>query len=102
MPQAFFKFHLDRPVKYDDAAFAISVLQQGDRLKNYRLGNRKQFDPSKFNIILMTDKGKFINACFGGRFMYSLMNEKVDLAKGTYIFMIDPVWDPSATLCPEY
>ena len=34
--------------------------------------------------------------------MYSLMNEKVDLAKGTYIFMIDPVWDPSATLSPEY
>ena len=27
MSQAFFKFYLDRPVKFDEAGFAISVLQ---------------------------------------------------------------------------
>jgi hypothetical protein len=39
MHQVFFKFYLERPVKHTDAGFAISVLQQGDRLKHYRLGN---------------------------------------------------------------
>ena len=103
MPQAFFKFRLDRPVKYQDAAFAISVMQQGQRLSNYRLGNRQQFNPSKFNIILYnTDTGKFVSACFGGRFMYSLLNEKVDLPQGNYQFMVDPIWDESANLDPEY
>ena len=102
MQQAFFKFYLDKPVKHTDAGFAISVLQQGDRLKNYRLGNRKQFDPAKFNIILMTEKGKFVNACFGGSFMYSLMNNQVDLEKGGYIFMVDPIWNHSSELSEDY
>ena len=34
--------------------------------------------------------------------MYSLMNSKIDLKPGKYIFMVDPVWDPSAELSEEY
>ena len=36
MPQAFFSFTLTKPVDFNTHAFAISVLQQGERLKNYR------------------------------------------------------------------
>ena len=34
--------------------------------------------------------------------MYSLLNKKVDLKQGSYIFMIDPIWDPSADLTEDY
>ncbi len=34
--------------------------------------------------------------------MYSLMNEKVDLEKGSYIFMVDPIWDFSTRLNDDY
>ena len=36
MPQAFFSFILDEAVDFNEKAFAISVLQQGQRLMNYR------------------------------------------------------------------
>ena len=36
MPQAFFSFTLTKPIDFNKHAFAISVLQQGDRLANYR------------------------------------------------------------------
>ena len=47
-------------------------------------------------------QGEFINACFGGRFMYSLMNEEVDLEAGNYVFMVDPIWDESANLSEDF
>ena len=50
----------------------------------------------------MTEKGKFVNACFGGSFMYSLMNNQTNLERGSYVFMIDPVWDESAELHEDY
>ena len=37
MPQAFFKFTLKTAINPKEHAFAISVQQQGERLKNYRL-----------------------------------------------------------------
>ena len=37
MPQAFFSFTLSAEIDFSKYAFAISVLQQGDRLKQYRL-----------------------------------------------------------------
>ena len=37
MPQAFFSFTLSAEVDFNKYAFAISVLQQGNRLKQYRL-----------------------------------------------------------------
>jgi hypothetical protein len=51
------------------------VLQQGERLKNYRQKDpKKLFKESPFNIILMTDRGEFISARFGSRFNFSLLN----------------------------
>ena len=41
----------------------------------------------------MTASGEFINARFGSRFMFSLLNHKITLKPGKYIFMIDPVWN---------
>lgn len=75
MPQAFFSFTLNKAIDFTKYAFAISVLQQGDRLMNYRLKDAKQkFDPANFNLILMTAAGEFVNARFGNRFMFSLLN----------------------------
>lgn len=51
------------------------------------------FQASQFNIVLMTDKGKFINARFGSRFTFSLLNQKIRLEAGRYIFMVDPLWN---------
>ena len=75
LPQAFFSFALEKAVDFTKHAFAISVLQQGDRLGSYRLKEQgKKFDPANFNIILMTAAGEFVNARFGNRFMFSLLN----------------------------
>ena len=94
MPQAFFSFTLTKAVDFNTHAFAISVLQQGERLKNYRQKDpQKMFQASQFNIVLMTDKGKFINARFGSRFTFSLLNQKVKLQPGKYIIMVDPLWN---------
>ena len=41
----------------------------------------------------MKATGKFICARFGKSFMFSLMNNKLRLEPGKYIFMIDPVWN---------
>ena len=41
----------------------------------------------------MTATGKFVCARFGKSFMFSLMNDKITLEPGKYIFMIDPVWN---------
>lgn len=47
LPQAFFSFKLTKAIDFSTAAFAISVLQQGDRLMNYRSKDKKQlFQPS--------------------------------------------------------
>ena len=51
------------------------MLQQGDRLAKYRVKDQNQlFAPTNFNIILMTASGQFINARFGNKFMFSLLN----------------------------
>lgn len=34
--------------------------------------------------------------------MYSLLNEQVDLEKGSYVFMIDPIWNESAEHNEDY
>ena len=34
--------------------------------------------------------------------MYSLMNNQVDLEKGGYIFMVDPIWNHSSELSEDY
>ena len=102
IPQAFFKFRLDRAVDFKKFAFAISVLQQGDRLSTYRLRDQNRFDPSDFNIVLMTAQGKFISSSFGNSFMYSLLNDDVVLERGDYYFMVDPIWNESAELNEAY
>ena len=51
------------------------------------------FKESQFNIVLMTESGEFVNARFGSRFTFSLLNGKTMLKPGKYIFMIDPLWN---------
>ena len=51
------------------------------------------FTPANFNIILMTASGELISSRFGNRFMFSLLNQKITLQPGKYVFMIDPIWN---------
>ena len=103
MPQAFFSFILDEAVDFNEKAFAISVLQQGDRLMNYRKKDpRQKFDPSRFNIVLFTAAGEFVNARFGSHFTFSLLNQKITLNAGKYYFMVDPIWNTSTDNAEEY
>lgn len=41
----------------------------------------------------MTESGEFVNARFGSRFTFSLLNGKTHLKAGKYIFMVDPLWN---------
>ena len=43
--------------------------------------------------MLMTAEGEFINARFGSRFMFSLLNQNIELKAGKYIVLVDPLWD---------
>ena len=73
------------------------MLQQGERLATYRLKDKSQkYEPSNFNIVLMTATGEYVASRFGKSFMFSLLNNKTKLQAGKYIFMIDPVWNSSA------
>lgn len=101
-PQAFFSFNLKSKIDFNKQAFAISVLQQGQRLANYRLPNFGKFTESEFNIVLMTKQGKFVNARFGSRFMFSLLNDDIELEAGEYVFMVDPLWNESAGFEEDY
>ena len=61
IPQAFFSFTIDKPIDLMSDLFAISVMQQGNRLGNYKkLKADEKFEPSQFNILLMSAKGEFI------------------------------------------
>ena len=94
LPQAFFSFTLTQEIDFMQQAFGISVLQQGNRLGNYRKASEhEKFKPTRFNMILMTKEGEFVKARFGSRFMFSLENKDLVLSPGEYILMIDPVWD---------
>lgn len=50
----------------------------------------------------MTATGEFINARFGNRFMFSLLNQKISLRAGKYVFMIDPIWNTTVDNDPLY
>ena len=95
--QAFFSFTLTKEIDFMESVFGISVLQQGNRLGNYRKTvDSEKFKPTQFNIVLMTKGGKFVKARFGSRFMFSLENTDLVLPPGAYVMMIDPIWDPTA------
>lgn len=73
------------------------------RLQRYRVKDEsKLFKESPFNIILMSDKGEFISARYGSRFNFSLLNQKITLKPGKYVFMIDPIWNDTANNHPNY
>jgi len=46
---------------------------------------------------MMTAAGEFVNARFGNRFMFSLLNQKITLQPGKYVFMIDPIWNSTVS-----
>ena len=98
LPYAFFSFTLTRGIDFNKYVFAISVLQQGDRLGNYRQRDAsKKFEPASFNLILMNDKGELINARFGSSFCFSLLNQKDSMLQpGKYILMVDPLWNATS------
>ena len=85
------------------SSFAISCHQQGERLLNYKHKDpNKLYESTDFNIVLMTEDGKFVNARFGHGFTFSLINQDIKLTEGKYIFMVDPVWNESAKNSLEY
>ena len=50
----------------------------------------------------MTESGEFVKARFGSRFNFSLLNQKLTLKPGKYVFMIDPVWNDTTSNDPNY
>lgn len=74
--QAFFSFELLHEIRFDRFVFAITVVQQGNRLQNYfKRRSTETFKPSNFNIVLMTARGKFIRAIYcRNSFAQSLIN----------------------------
>ena len=52
--------------------------------------------------MLLKESGKFVTACFGSDFTFSLQTENIDLAEGSYWVMVDPIWPKQTVLNPEY
>lgn len=51
----------------------------------------------------MKEGGTFIQATFGSHFMFSLnLKDDVVITAGTYIMMIDPIWDKSISFDKDY
>ena len=50
----------------------------------------------------MTANGEFVNARFGSHFTFSLLNQKITLNPGKYVFMVDPIWNATADNAEEY
>ena len=72
-------------------------------MKNYRQKDpRKLFQTSNFNIVLMTESGQFVNARFGTRFTFSLLNDHIKLLPGKYVVMIDPLWNETTANDDNY
>ena len=46
--------------------------------------------------MLISEKGELVNAKFGSKFMFSLLNEDVILKPGKYVILVDPIWDDTA------
>ena len=58
-----------------ESVFTISVHQQGNKLRNYKkIEEKEKFQPSHFNIVLMTKEGAFVKARFGSSFALTLHN----------------------------
>ena len=43
-----------------------------------------------------------MNSRFGNRFMFSLLNQKITLQPGKYVFMIDPIWNQTVENDAQY
>ena len=50
----------------------------------------------------MTGTGELVKADFGKRFMQSMLNHKITLEAGKYIFMIDPIWNDTVQNNDQY
>jgi len=70
--EAYFIFDLQKDLQTSDLDFAISVSQLGERLKKYRL-KENPWNPSRFNIALMSTNGKLIKSTNGDKFLTSLV-----------------------------
>jgi hypothetical protein len=103
---AFFKIKVDRQIDTANEVFAISCLQQGQRLKSYRqkLNNPKKFENSEFSIMLMTASGEWVGGTHGGShtFNYSLLLKEGTLEAGEYVVLVDPTWNNTADFHPDY
>ena len=71
------------------------MIQQGDRLENYRQKDMfKIFKPAYFNVLLLdVEREKFVKGRFGSGFTFSLVNNSDQLQPGEYIIMLDPYWE---------
>jgi hypothetical protein len=86
---------------------AITVCQQGDRLKHYRpKGGDDQFKPSPFSLILInTDTNDIIGESRENtmsNFFHSLLIHRPIIDKGNYVLVVDVCWDPCVALDPLY
>jgi hypothetical protein len=100
---AYYSFELTK----DNPYMAITVCQQGDRLKRYRpKGGKDLFIPSPFSMILInTDTDEIIGESretSHSNFFHSLLIHRPIIDKGRYVLVVDACWDPCVSLDPLY
>ena len=101
----YLSFTLSKKIDFSTKLFSISVSQQGDRLRNYRPHNNpNKFSVSPFSIVLLKQEGEVIDSAFDKScvFQFSLDVQKNIMDPGTYVAVIDTVWDQSSNLSEEY
>ena len=61
MEQSIFKLYLEDDIDCLNETFALSIAQQGPRLKNYRIkDSSSKFEPIRFNMILLDHTGDIV------------------------------------------
>ena len=100
---AYFKFTLQTSVDCHKTSFAISVQQKGNRIGLYRAAADSKFTPSRFNLVLMNET-KIVKShvCASPAFQNSLIVEDCVLKPGSYCLIVDPIWDESTKLSPDF
>ena len=67
----------------------------------YRLKN-SAFKPSSFNIVLMSEEGKWIKGSRSDSFLSSLVIDDSILEPGRYVVMVSPNWNDEASQSEEH
>mmetsp|Transcript_25492 Transcript_25492/g.31850 ORF Transcript_25492/g.31850 Transcript_25492/m.31850 type:complete len:132 (+) Transcript_25492:921-1316(+) len=93
---AFIRMFLERDINLRKETLSITVHQQGERLRTYRLaGHQQKFEPAAFSIMLISDAGELIFANKAlENFAPTLQPRDRTLRAGGegYLIMIDSAW----------